>query len=154
MNEGLCPECGQVGRWLFKGISVSYPPTGGDYQWAETHATTHCPHCEAMIEARIRVDLDDLSSYHLIWSPMPVKEAWHCYVLAKVYHFGEQNAQVTVYQFADDPSMLEPALQALRNEHYEVWYDQRAILKLSAAGYEALDGQPLHESVNNAIYYA
>lgn len=103
MLTGLCPHCGHVDRWEFTTYSISYPPTEGDYEWAETDAQTTCPHCAANIEARIRVDLDDHTVSQLVSSPFPVLEDWHCYVVGYVRVWGDTTHNVSD---ANSPSHL------------------------------------------------
>ncbi len=154
MHDGLCPECGRVGRWSFHNYSLSLPPTGGDYEWVETDAQTTCPHCKTSIKVRIRVDLDDQSSKSLIYSPFPTRTRadWHCYVVARVRMWSKEDVGVMVLAFAEDVAGAEQALQA-SGGGYHSGYERREVLRLSAAGYQALDGTWLPESAKSGLRY-
>ena len=150
MRDGLCPFCGRLGRWAFQ-YSLSLPPTGGDYEWAETDAQTECPHCTQPITARIRVDLDG-SNPRLVSSPFPTLADWHTYVVGEVRVWGETHVTVRVYAFAQDLPTAEQALLT-HGGAYRSWHDWRGILHLSAAGYQELNGDWLHASAAESLQY-
>ena len=153
MSHGLCPNCGRVSQWSFKNYSLSLPPTGGDYEWVETDAQTTCPHCQHNFQVRIRVDLDNQQYITLINSPFPTDVAWHCYVVADVKVWGENDVSITIRHIADHLATAETELAA-RGGAYQGWHDWRNVLRLSGAGYEKLDGTRLPDSAKNFLKYA
>lgn len=154
MRDGLCPHCGRLGRWTFSNYSVSYPPTGGDYTWAETDGKAHCPHCKTSINVRLRIDLDDGSVDKIVYSPFPTASDWHYYVVAEVKGWSDDDFQVKINRFVET---LEEAERVLKEEYYggyNLSYERKGVFQISAAGYTEVDGRPLHESTNKRINYA
>ncbi len=149
--HGLCPTCGVIDAWRFNGVSVSLPPTGGDYTWAETDATAHCPACGASIPVRVRVDLDDQQIEHLVHSPLPTLPDRRWYVVARVRNHAADLVSVTIQAFATTEAAALRDLEAVGGAYKG--YEQRCVLEVSAAGYRRLDGTPLHASANRVISY-
>jgi dipeptidyl aminopeptidase/acylaminoacyl peptidase len=65
-----CPSCqNELQLKLKTSASMSLPPTGGDYDWAEGDETINCPECGEFLSLRVRRDLSGgnprLISIHL-----------------------------------------------------------------------------------------
>jgi hypothetical protein len=151
-RTGLCPTCGVIGTWRFSGVRLSFPPTGGDYTWAETDATAHCPACSAPIAVRVRVDLDDGQVDRLMHSPVPTLHNRRWYVAARVRNHAADLVSVTVIAFAEAADTAQAELQRIGGAYHSS-YEERCVLVLSAAGFQSLDGTSLHPSANKVIQY-
>jgi hypothetical protein len=153
-NEGFCPHCLKVGQWQFGSVSVGFPPTGGDYEWAETDTQTTCPHCQQSFSVRVRVDLDDFSST-LIRSPWPQGEGWAMYVVANVTRFAKDMVSVKVMAFSPALATAQEILNQRGGSYGSLTqYDFRGVLKMTPAGYKSLAGKQLHRSASEDINYA
>lgn len=150
--QGLCPKCGKVGDWTFDPVSISLPPTGGDYEWTELHTPTSCPHCQASFQARVRADIDDRQVSMLIHSPWPKIEDWECFVVAEITNFARDMVSVRVRHFAATQAEAEAALEKVGG-HYDGGYQQRLVLRMTKTGYHRLDGKTLHESASYDLEY-
>ena len=149
--HGICPACGAVQKWEFNNPSIGYPPTGGDYDWAEVPAETTCPTCKEKITARVKVDLDTHQVSKLISSPMPTQEGWSCFAVAFVEQYGVNSILVKVLHFAS----TQAAAQRLLDENHAVSVGAAApsILKLSKNGFMYLDGNLVQSTIDEQIRY-
>ncbi|NJN17865.1 MAG: CPXCG motif-containing cysteine-rich protein [Oscillochloris sp.] len=151
-QRGVCPFCAHVAAWRFSGVSVSLPPTGGDYEWAEVEASTGCPACAQPIAVRVRVDLDDYTVDRLISSPMPQTAEWRRYVAATINRHAANLVTVQVFAVAEDVATVQQALEKHGGEGH-LSNLRRTVLELSQAGYREPNGAPLHASAQDAIHY-
>ena len=71
-QEVFCPNCGHIHTPEMSEISLSLPPTGGDYEWLETEANATCKACSFSFELRVRVDLDTQEVDGIVYFPYPV----------------------------------------------------------------------------------
>ena len=148
---GLCPFCGNVEAWSFHKTQISYPPTGGDYEWSEVGSYALCPVCNEEIAVRVKVDLATRQIQALVSSPIPAKEDWHCYVVAFVETYAADLVVVRVLLFAETEAIAQEQLRV--NKVTSLWAEGPTILDLSHEGYKDLDGTLLHPSANEQIKY-
>lgn len=58
MSQYTCPSC-KTTQTLRQTPSFSLPPTGGDYEWCETTEELSCPSCQARLDLKVRIWLED-----------------------------------------------------------------------------------------------
>ncbi|MCP5098580.1 MAG: hypothetical protein GY943_23770 [Chloroflexi bacterium] len=138
---GLCPHCAQVGSWQFPNkVALHFPPTGDDYTWAETEASTTCNHCQKPVKPRVQASLDG-TVQQLVVSPFPTCQDWHYYVVAWTHGIHPNDRIIKVIHFA--PTQEEAEEQ---NSGYKV-------LNLNPDGYSTLDGEPCPPHTRDQIHY-
>jgi len=57
MEKRKCPACQKDFKLPPLSLSVSLPPTGGDYEWMEGTVELQCPHCYAELKVVVRQTL-------------------------------------------------------------------------------------------------